>query len=82
MRSLQCRGDESGLRNCIYEKGDRGCSHLDDVAVECTLPTTCAQNEKEVHMALCVTCTVHICSTVVCEMVCCAYWRSMLVQSL
>ena len=48
MRSLQCKGVESGLRQCIYEEGSRDCDHLEDIAVECTLPTTCAQNEKEV----------------------------------
>ena len=48
MRSLQCKGDESGLRKCIYEEGGRDCDHREDVAVECTLPTPCAQNEKEV----------------------------------
>lgn len=34
MWNLQCKGDESGLRKCVYERGDLGCSHLDDVAVE------------------------------------------------
>ena len=63
MWNLQCKGDESGLRKCVYERGDLGCSHLDDVAVECTLPTTCAQNEKEVcpHMCPTYTGTILLC---------------------
>lgn len=48
MWHLQCKGDEAGLKKCTYEQGASSCSHLDDIAVDCTLPTTCAQDEKEV----------------------------------
>ena len=50
MDNVGCGGSESSLADCYHHPwGIHNCDHDDDVAIECTVPTTAAVGKTDVE---------------------------------